>query len=280
MKTLFMGLAIAAALAPAAAWAGEGFDVVALGARGGIEDGNLSAYLVGAHGQGNYVACDAGALVNGLRVADGKGAFDDVEYDDVTVTMVPGDTLLLYTDGITEGRRGGDFYGDERLLALLSREGVAGAGGVVDRVLTDVLEYQEQRPRDDIAVLAEHLIKKHSHRTGKRIDRVEDGVIEAMQRYDWPGNVRELENTIERAVVLATTGVITARNVAMLPPAAPAEPTAGLPSLKLHQNIEWAERETVRRALEQSGGVKKDAAELMGISQRALSYYLAKYRIE
>jgi 3',5'-cyclic-nucleotide phosphodiesterase len=79
MKTLFMGLAIAAALAPAAAWAGEGFDVVALGARGGIEDGNLSAYLVGAHGQGNYVTCDAGALVNGLRVADGKGAFDDVE---------------------------------------------------------------------------------------------------------------------------------------------------------------------------------------------------------
>jgi transcriptional regulator with GAF, ATPase, and Fis domain len=54
----------------------------------------------------------------------------------------------------------------------------------------------------------------------------------------------------------------------------------GLPSLKLRQNIEWVERETIRRALENSGGVKKDAAELMGISQRALSYYLAKYRID
>ncbi len=134
--------------------------------------------------------------------------------------------------------------------------------------------------REDIPVLAEHFIKKHAHRTGKRIDRVEDGVIEAMQQYDWPGNVRELENTIERAVVLSTTATVTARNVAMLPPATPVESAAGLPSLKLHQNIEWAERETVRRALEQSGGVKKDAAELMGISQRALSYYLAKYRIE
>lgn len=82
------------------------------------------------------------------------GAFDDVEYDDVTVTMAPGDTLLLYTDGITEGRRGGDFYGDERLLALLARDGATGAASVVDRVVTDVLEYQEQRPRDDIAVLA------------------------------------------------------------------------------------------------------------------------------
>jgi 3',5'-cyclic-nucleotide phosphodiesterase len=79
MKSLFMGLALAAGLSPASVWAGEGFDVVALGARGGIEDGNLSAYLIGAHGEGNYVTCDAGALVNGLRVAEGKGAFDAVE---------------------------------------------------------------------------------------------------------------------------------------------------------------------------------------------------------
>jgi transcriptional regulator with PAS, ATPase and Fis domain len=56
--------------------------------------------------------------------------------------------------------------------------------------------------------------------------------------------------------------------------------TSALPSLRLHQNLEWVERETIRRALEQSGGVKKDAAEMMGISQRALSYYLAKYRID
>ena len=54
----------------------------------------------------------------------------------------------------------------------------------------------------------------------------------------------------------------------------------GLPSLRLHQNLEWVEKETIRRALDQSGGIKKDAAELMGISQRALSYYLAKYRID
>jgi transcriptional regulator with PAS, ATPase and Fis domain len=56
--------------------------------------------------------------------------------------------------------------------------------------------------------------------------------------------------------------------------------TTGLPSLKLRQNIEWVERETIRRALDSASGVKKDAAELMGISQRALSYYLAKYRID
>ncbi len=48
----------------------------------------------------------------------------------------------------------------------------------------------------------------------------------------------------------------------------------------LKQNLEWTERETVRRALEAARGVKKDAAEAMGISQRALSYYLAKHRLD
>jgi transcriptional regulator with GAF, ATPase, and Fis domain len=64
-----------------------------------------------------------------------------------------------------------------------------------------------------------------------------------------------------------------------MPGAVSATP-AGLPSTNLRQNLDWTERETVRRALEASGGVKKEAAEAMGISQRALSYYLAKHRID
>jgi len=132
--------------------------------------------------------------------------------------------------------------------------------------------------REDIAVLVEHFVDKHRQRTGKRIDRLEDDVVQALARYDWPGNVRELENTIERAVVLATGPVISASSISLL--GATSAPPSGLPSLRLHQNIEWVERETIRRALDQSRGIKKDAAEQMGISQRALSYYLAKYRID
>jgi DNA-binding NtrC family response regulator len=103
-------------------------------------------------------------------------------------------------------------------------------------------------------------------------------VIDALQGAEWPGNVRELENTVERAVVLSPTSVIGPDVVRILGvnTAAP----ASLPSLTLRQNLDWAERETVRRALGSAGGVKKDAAELMGISQRALSYYLAKHRVE
>jgi DNA-binding NtrC family response regulator len=132
--------------------------------------------------------------------------------------------------------------------------------------------------RDDILVLAEYFVRKHQQRTGKRIDRMEQGVLDKLADYDWPGNVRELENTIERAVVLCTTGVITAGAISVL--GASTSSANAPPSLKLRTNIEWIEQETIRRALESAGGVKKDAADLMGISQRALSYYLAKYKIQ
>jgi DNA-binding NtrC family response regulator len=132
--------------------------------------------------------------------------------------------------------------------------------------------------RDDIPALVEHFVQKHAQRTGRRVDKIDEDALAGLQQYDWPGNVRELENTIERAVVLSSGPVITARAVSVL--GAAAQQPTGLPSLKLRQNIEWVERETIRRALEHAGGVKKDAAELMGISQRALSYYLAKYRLE
>jgi DNA-binding NtrC family response regulator len=132
--------------------------------------------------------------------------------------------------------------------------------------------------REDIPVLVDHFVEKHCQRTGKRIERIDDEVVQVLQRYDWPGNVRELENTIERAVVLTTGSAITTASVSLI--GATSTPASGLPSLRLHQNLEWVERETIRRALDQASGVKKDAAELMGISQRALSYYLAKYRID
>jgi DNA-binding NtrC family response regulator len=101
--------------------------------------------------------------------------------------------------------------------------------------------------------------------------------MEALQASDWPGNVRELENTMERAVVLSQSPVVGPEVIRILDVSS--APPPGLPSLNLRQNLDWTERETVRRALESSGGVKKDAAEAMGLTQRALSYYLAKHRI-
>jgi DNA-binding NtrC family response regulator len=132
--------------------------------------------------------------------------------------------------------------------------------------------------REDIPALIEHFVRKHAQRVGRRFERVDPAALRALQDYSWPGNVRELENTIERAVVLSTGPVITADAVSVVGNIS--QDGGTLPSLKLHQNVEWVERQTLQRALESAGGVKKDAADLMGISQRALSYYLAKYRPE
>jgi transcriptional regulator with GAF, ATPase, and Fis domain len=127
----------------------------------------------------------------------------------------------------------------------------------------------------DIPMLVECFTAKHASRNSKCIDAVEDGVVASLQEHHWPGNVRELENAIERAVVLTTGRVIT-RQVVTLDAAA--AQTSGVPSLKLRENVEWVERETIRRALAMAGA-KQDAARLMGISPRALSYYLAKHAL-
>jgi 3',5'-cyclic-nucleotide phosphodiesterase len=79
MRSARLAVAVLAAWAflPGAhrAIAADGFDLVVLGALGGIQDGNLSASLIHPHGDDRAVTCDAGTLVNGLRVADEKAAF-------------------------------------------------------------------------------------------------------------------------------------------------------------------------------------------------------------
>ena len=130
--------------------------------------------------------------------------------------------------------------------------------------------------REDIPGLVDHFLHKHALRTGKQVEGVTPDALSALMAHEWPGNVRELENTIERAVVLSGP-LIDAAAITLLGARSPA---AGLPSLKLHQNLDWVERESIRRALDTAGGVKKDAAALLGISQRALSHYLAKHQID
>jgi transcriptional regulator with PAS, ATPase and Fis domain len=127
---------------------------------------------------------------------------------------------------------------------------------------------------EDIPMLVEYFVHKHATRNRKSIDALEDGVVSSLQEYHWPGNVRELENTIERAVVLTTGTTITRDAVTF--EACVGVGNAGVRSLRLRQNVEWIECETIRQALAVSTE-KQQAARLMGISPRALSHYLAKY---
>jgi len=127
---------------------------------------------------------------------------------------------------------------------------------------------------EDIPLLVEYFVAKHAMRSGRSIVALEDGVVSSLLEHHWRGNVRELENTIERAVVLTTGSTIT--RAAVTVEATTSLATVDVPSLKLRQNVEWVECETIRKALEISP-VKRDAARLMGISPRALAYYLSKY---
>jgi len=127
---------------------------------------------------------------------------------------------------------------------------------------------------EDIPLLVEHFVHKHAARMRKTGLRLEPGILPSLQGYHWPGNIRELENTIERAVVLAEGPTMT-REVVTFDVTTRVGP-AVVRSHNLRQNMEWMECETVRQALTVSSD-KRQAAQLMGISPRALSYYLAKY---
>jgi DNA-binding NtrC family response regulator len=69
--------------------------------------------------------------------------------------------------------------------------------------------------KDDVSLLAYHFLKKFAEKTSKKVERISMDTLQTLEEYRWPGNVRELENVIERAVVLAEGGTITARE---LPP--------------------------------------------------------------
>jgi phosphoserine phosphatase RsbU/P len=69
------------------------------------------------------------------------------------VTLSPGDVVLFFTDGVTEARRGAEFYDDERLLHTLDRLRPEDAGTIAERVCDEVVGFQDGSPRDDIALV-------------------------------------------------------------------------------------------------------------------------------
>jgi phosphoserine phosphatase RsbU/P len=82
------------------------------------------------------------------------GVFDDVRFVDTALPLAPGAALVLYTDGVTEGRGPDGFYGDDRLMAVLEgRQHQQPAQAVADAVLSDVLGFQGGLASDDIAVV-------------------------------------------------------------------------------------------------------------------------------
>jgi two-component system response regulator PilR (NtrC family) len=134
---------------------------------------------------------------------------------------------------------------------------------------------------EDVPLLAERFIQRCAAEMGKDVVGFTPDGLRALTAYRFPGNVRELENVIERAVALSASRVI---GLGDLPEsisghaASPAQSLLELPQegLNLDDVLSEAERRLILAALERSGGVRKRAAELLGITFRSLRYRLKK----
>jgi two-component system NtrC family response regulator len=128
--------------------------------------------------------------------------------------------------------------------------------------------------RSDLALLIDHFVKRFAAKNGKAISGLTAAGRDILLRYDYPGNVRELENIIERAVVLTRDDVIGSSDLPVTVQEKEAEDDH---EANLAVAVERLERRMIREALARCEGVQTRAAELLGMSERALRYKLVKY---
>ena len=122
--------------------------------------------------------------------------------------------------------------------------------------------------RDDIPLLVTYFVEKAGKKYRIATPRIEGAAMDRLIAYDWPGNVRELENVMERLVILATGGIIHTRDL----PHAVASHEATLAGIDLPAGLtlDELERWYVTRTIEEAGGNRTRAAEILGIDRRTI----------
>jgi two-component system response regulator PilR (NtrC family) len=160
---------------------------------------------------------------------------------------------------------------------------------------------------NDRLLLAETFLKRFNEKQHKALKGFAPDVIEIFNHYPWPGNIRELENVLERAVTLENTDVITRevmpapllefvpQSIQMSTPRTQDASGKGLTlgsdlrlpapdfakgPLNLDEILSQVEKIYLTAALDHTKGVKKKAAELLGITFRSIRYRLDKCGIE
>jgi DNA-binding NtrC family response regulator len=128
--------------------------------------------------------------------------------------------------------------------------------------------------RQDISLLAQFFINKFSRSMDKTVRQASPDAMALLKGYDFPGNIRELENIIERAVVLATGESIEPEHL----------PEMGIQTFRSRKNampsLDEQERAYIEWVLEQTGGNKTKAAEILGIDRVSLWRKLKKYALD
>jgi DNA-binding NtrC family response regulator len=127
---------------------------------------------------------------------------------------------------------------------------------------------------DDIPLMVHKFIEELAQENNREIEGITNGTLQALMSYKWPGNVRELRNVIESIVVLTKESVITEQD---LPSYVRAKDEKS--SLKIPAGIDLAEAEKryILFTLENAGGNKTKASELLNIGRKTLHRKLAEY---
>jgi two-component system response regulator AtoC len=130
--------------------------------------------------------------------------------------------------------------------------------------------------KEDIGAIARLAAAEIAARLGRPAPEISSETLARLRAYPWPGNVRELRSVIERALILDPAHGLD--NLDLLPaPAAIAGAPAASGDLNLREALTRLERDLLLEAQRRSGGVRKEAARLLGIDPRNLAYYLRKH---
>ncbi len=134
--------------------------------------------------------------------------------------------------------------------------------------------------KEDIPLLVHHFLQVLAQELKKPQFEIAPEALQLLQSYDWPGNVRELENVLERAAVLCDGNRITAGDLPLLVESRGIDlPVAGN-DLRLKEILARVEKSLLQQAMQRAGGVKSEAARLLGIRTNTLFYKLEKYGLE
>ncbi|WP_373498796.1 sigma-54-dependent transcriptional regulator [Desulfococcus sp.] len=137
-----------------------------------------------------------------------------------------------------------------------------------------------ERP-DDIPLLTMHFIDRVSRSMNKDIHGISKEAMPLLLRHSWPGNVRELENSIKRAAVLADETILTPDNFPFLREAMPGEKkrTTMFEGYSLKEAQKMLEKHLITKALEETGGNRTKAIQLLEISHPSLLSKIKAYDI-
>lgn len=263
-----------------------------------LSENLLEAELFG-YEKGAFTGADSKGKAGLFEIADGGTIF----LDEVGEMPLQLQTKLLRVLQERRFRRVGglvDVAVDVRVVAATNRDlrqEVAGGRFRQDlyfRLRVVPIQVPALRDRaEDILPLADHLLKRLAPELGRPELKFSAAARTAMSGYAWPGNVRELANAVERAVITAETSEIVAGDLCMdeqvfTPPTpqafpvptmasavAPAAEVPQLPKGSLvipagERNLARIEAMLVRAALDETGGQKSRAAELLGINRTTL----------